>query len=99
MDAVGADRKLRQGFNLPSCFLMWRGSRSDHHGHGRQNPAAAQPRQEVSVGNLSDDRAVGQYDSQVAPGAIGGRAQVPAKRVAGQMPAFHELLKQALKAD
>src|SRR3990167_4194782 len=80
-----ADLKLSQVFNLPCWFLMQRGSRSDHHGHDRQNPAAAQPRQEVRAGDLADDGAVAQHDSQVAQGAIGWRAQVPAKRATGQI--------------
>jgi len=66
---VGADPKLSQVSNLLCCFLMQRGSRSDHHGHDRQNPAAAQPRQEVRAGDLADGAVLWRWDQAEAFGA------------------------------
>ena len=73
-------------FNLPCCFFE-QGIRSDHHGHDWQGSADALPPEEVGAGDRAHHEFVAQHGAQVAQGAGAGRAEVPARRAAGQADA------------
>ena len=78
------DPKLSQVFNLPCCIFVQQRKRSDHHGHDWQDPAFAQPEEQVGARDRAHDGAVAQHGCEVAARRGRWPAEVPARRAAEQ---------------
>jgi transposase len=86
-------------FNLPCCFFVQQGTRSDHHGHDGQDSLDALPAREVDQRDRAADESVAQHDQEVAEGAAGAEPKYRRREMPTKLAPFVEALDKALKAD